>query len=90
MKNQNMLDSLYNIFQERLNYRLDDQEIKRARADLMRMISDPQAEYAVLDYGIAYERAGFRNGFRIAAQILSECLNTGNMTDDIPEVPFGS
>ncbi len=90
MKNQNMLDSLYNIFQEKLDYRLDDQELKKARADLMEIINDPQAECAVLDYGIAYERAGFRNGFRIAAQILSECLNTGNMTENIPEYPFGS
>ena len=35
-------------------------------------------------YGISYERAGFRNGFRFAAQILSECMNSSLTTDNIP------
>lgn len=87
---KNTLDTLYDMFQSKLDYRLDDQEIKRTRATVMKMTNDPQAEYAVLDYGIAYERAGFRNGFRIAVQILSECINTGCITDDIPENPFES
>ena len=90
MQSKNVLDSLYDLLQEKLDYRLDDQEIKRTKDDLMKMISDPQAEYAVLDYGIAYERAGFRNGFRIAAQIFAECLHTGKITEIISENPFKS
>ena len=41
-------------------------------------------EPSILDYGIAYERAGFRNGFKTAVQILSECLNTGPIPDSSP------
>lgn len=90
MQTKNTLDSLYDMFQEKLDYRLDDQEIKRAKKELMQKTSDPQAEYAVLDYGIAYERAGFRNGFRIAVQIMAECITTGKITESLPENPFGS
>lgn len=47
--------------------------------------------YAVLDYGIAYERSGFRNGFIIATRILCECINTDHcIIKDIPENPFES
>lgn len=83
MMTKNMLDLLYDMFQEQLDYRLDDQEIKRCKEKLMKMADDPQAEYAILDYGIAYERAGFRNGFVIAARILSECINTGRIAESI-------
>lgn len=87
---KNTLDTLYDMFQPKLDYRLDNQEIKRTRDALMKMTNDPQAEYAAIDHAIANERAGFRNGFKIATQILSECLTTGCITDDIPEDPFGA
>lgn len=90
MQTKNTLDSLYDMFQEKLDYRLDDQEIKKTKEALMQKTNDPQAEYAVLDYGIAYERAGFRNGFRIAVQIMAECITTGSITDMISGNPFGS
>ena len=64
-------------------------EIQRTRRNIKEIaetagIKYDKIEYAVLDYGIAYERAGFRNGFRFAAQILSECMNTSLNTDNIP------
>lgn len=90
MMTNNMLDLLYDMFQEKLDYRLDDQEIKRCKENLMGMMNDPRGEYAILDYGIAYERSGFRNGFVIAARILSECMDTGRITENISETPSGS
>lgn len=87
---KNTLDMLYDMFQSKLDYRFGDQEIKRTREALMKMTDDPQADYAAIDHAIANERAGFRNGFRLAVQILSECLTTGYITDEIPEDPFGS
>lgn len=52
-------------------------------------------EYFVLDYGIAYEKAGFRNSFVIASRIFAECMTTGRITERItdeyiPENPFVS
>ncbi len=90
MITKNMLDLLYEMFQEQLDYRLDEQEIKRCKENLMKLTDDPQAEYAILDYGIAYERSGFRNGFVIAARILSECMNTGRITESIFGTPSES
>ena len=89
MQTKNTLDQLYDMFQERLNYRLDELEIQRTRKKIMEIAENSGVKYekmesAVLDYGIAYERAGFRNGFRFAAQILAECLNTGPIPDSIP------
>ena len=83
MMTRNMLDLLYDMFQEKLDYRLDDQEIKTCKENLMKMMNDPRGEYAILDYGIAYERSGFRNGFMIATRILSECMDTGRITESI-------
>lgn len=89
MQTKNMLDQLYNMFQEKLDYRLDELEIQRTRKKIMETVENSgikyeKLEYTVLDYGIAYERAGFRNGFKIAVQILSECLNTSLIADNIP------
>lgn len=89
METKNALDTMYNLLQEKLDYRLDEIEIQRTRRKIMEMaknagIEYEKIEYEVLDYGIAYERAGFRNGFKIAVQILSECLNTNLTADDIP------
>lgn len=85
-----MLDSLYDTLQEKFDYRLDDPEIKRTKENLMKVVTDPQAEYLILDYGIAYEKAGWRNGFVIAVQILSECLHTGKITEPLSGIPFKS
>lgn len=89
METKNALDTMYDLLQEKMDYRLDEIEIQRTRRNIMETaknagIEYDKIEYEVLDYGIAYERAGFRNGFKIAAQILSECLNTNLTTDDIP------
>ena len=89
METKNTLDTMYNLLQEKMDYRLDEIEIQRTRRKIREAaetagIEYDKLEYAVLDYGIAYERAGFRNGFRFAAQILSECLNTSLNTDNIP------
>lgn len=93
----NMLDTLYNLFQEHLDYRLDEAEIKRTRNKIMELTQKAgikeDMEYSVLDYGIAYEKAGFRNGFQIAARIFAECMDTdccGCGLDDGPEIPFES
>ena len=90
METKNTLDTMYNLLQEKMDYRLDEIEIQRTRRNIKEIaetegIKYDKLEYVVLDYGIAYERAGFRNGFRFAAQILSECLNTSLNTDNIPE-----
>ena len=89
METKNALDTMYNLQKKKMDYRLDEINIQRARRKIMEMtknagIEYEKIEYEVLDYGIAYERAGFRNGFKIAAQILSECLNTNLTADDIP------
>lgn len=91
----NMLDTLYNLFQEQLDYKIDEAEIKRTRNQIMKLIQKTDIkedmEYFVLDYGIAYEKAGFRNGFVIATRIFAECMTTGRcVLDKIPENPFES
>lgn len=89
METKNTLDTMYNLLQEKMDYRLDEIEIQRTRRKIREVakiagIEYDELEYVVLDYGIAYERAGFRNGFRFAAQILSECMNSSLTTDNIP------
>jgi len=89
METKNTLDTMYNLLQEKMDYRLDEIEIQRTRRKIREATETAGIEYdklecAVLDYGIAYERAGFRNGFRFAAQILSECMNSSLTTDNIP------
>lgn len=102
METKNALDTMYNLLQEKMDYRLDEIEIQRTRRKIMETaknagIEYEKIEYEVLDYGIAYERAGFRNGFKVAVQLLSECLNSNLTTDNIsgsvqlPDpMPFGS
>lgn len=72
----NMINTLYDLFQENLDYDLDEPEIKRAREKLMKLTKNAGKEYEgldylILDYGIAYEKAGFRNGFVIAMRIFA-------------------
>ncbi len=97
MKNNdnNILNHLYDLFQGSMDYKIDEAEIIRAKEQITETVKSAEAyediECAVLDYGIAYERAGFRNGFIIAMRILSECINTDNrVIRDIPGSPFGS
>lgn len=51
-------------------------------------------EYFVLNYDIAYEKSGFRNGFVITTHIFAECMTIGriteHITENIPENPFSS
>ena len=89
METKNTLDTMYNLLQEKMDYRPDEIELHRTRRKIREAaetagIKYDKLECAVLDYGISYERAGFRNGFRFAAQILSECMNTNLTTDNIP------
>lgn len=91
--NNNMLDTLYDLFQERLDYKMDQPEIIKAKEQIAAKVKNAETyediEYAVLDYGIAYEKSGFRNGFIIATRILCECINTDHcIIRDIPEYPF--
>ena len=95
MKNNdnNMLNHLYDLFQGSMDYKIDEAEIIRAKEQITETVKSAEAyddiEYAVLDYGIAYERAGFRNGFIIATRIFSYCINTDDrVITDIPGYPF--
>ena len=102
MNTKNALDTMYDLLQEKMDYRLDEIEIQRTRRTIREVAENAgirydKMEYAVLDYGIAYERTGFRNGFKVAVQLLSECLNSNLTTDNIsgsvqlPDpMPFGS
>ena len=94
-KNKNTLDRLYDLYQEHLDYTTDESKIIRAKEQIAETVKSAEKyediECAVLDYGIAYERAGFRNGFIIATRILCECINTDHcIIRDIPENPFES
>lgn len=75
MKDENMLDELFTMWQEKMSYRLDEAEIRRARKNLLAALKDPENENAILDYGIALEKCGFRNGFILATKIMSQCMD---------------
>lgn len=75
METQNVLEELYNLFQEKMPYNRDDREILRAKKKLEMLVNDTEKESALLDYGIAYEKAGFRYGFVLAVRILSNCMD---------------
>lgn len=92
--NNNMLDTLYDLFQESMDYKIDEAEIIRAKKQIAEIVKSADSyediEYSILDYGIAYERAGFRNGFIIATRIMSECINDHCVIRDILECPSES
>lgn len=100
MKNNdnNMINRLYDLLQESMDYKIHESEILRAKEQITETLSSKKAnikyediEYAVLDYGIAYERAGFWNGFVIAVRIMSECISADYCAiRDIPECPSES
>ncbi len=75
MKTKNILDDLYNLFQEKMTCNADDMEIFQAKKKLDAMLNDKDSENAVLDFGIAYEKAGFRFGFTLAVRIMAQCIN---------------
>lgn len=75
METQNILEELYDLFQEKMPYNRDDREILRAKKKLETLMNDTDKENAVLDYGIAYEKAGFRYGFVLAVRIMSNCMD---------------
>ncbi len=75
MKAKNILDDLYDLFQEKMTCNADDTEIFQAKKKLDAMLNDKDSENAVLDYGIAYEKAGFRFGFTLAIRIMAHCIN---------------
>lgn len=78
MKDENIIDELFNMWQEKMSYRLDEAELKRARKNLLAEMRNPENENAILDFAIAHEKCGFRNGFILATKIMSQC------TDNIP------
>lgn len=75
METQNILEELYNLFQEKMPYNMDDMEILRAKKKLEALMGDVDREKDILDYGIAYEKAGFRYGFTLAIRIMAQCIN---------------
>ena len=74
METKDILEELYDLFQEKMPYYMDDMEILRAKKKLEAMMGDADKEKAILDYGIAYEKSGFRYGFVLAVCIMSHCM----------------
>ncbi len=64
MGTKDILEELYDLFQEKMPYNMDDMEILRAKKKLEALMGDVDRENDILDYGIAYEKADFRYGFR--------------------------
>lgn len=70
-----MLEELYYLFQEQMTCNADDLEICKAKKKLDALIGNTDNESAILDYGISYEKAGFRFGFILAIRIMAQCIN---------------
>ncbi len=75
MKTKNILDEMYNLFQEKMPCSADDTEIRKAKKKLDALVGNTDNEGAILDYGIAYEKAGFRFGFTLAVRIMAQCMD---------------
>lgn len=75
METKDILEELYDLFQEKMLCHIDDMEILKAKKKLETLMSDTDKENAVLDYGIAYEKAGFRYGFVLAVRIMAQCIH---------------
>ena len=75
METKNILEELYDLFQEKMPYNRGDREILKAKKKLETLVNDTEKENALLDYGIVYEKAGFRYGFVLAVRILSNCMD---------------
>lgn len=74
MGTKDILEELYDLFQKKMPYHMDDMEILRVKKKLEAIMEDADKEKTILDYGIAYERAGFRYGFVLAVCIMSHCM----------------
>ncbi len=77
METKNILEELYDLFQEKTPCWMDDMEILKAKKELETetFMDDTDKENAVLNYGIAYEKAGFRYVFLLAVRIMAQCIN---------------
>lgn len=75
METKDILTEIYGLFQEKMPCNSDDMEISRAKKRMDTLLEDPDNENAILDYGVAYERAGFRYGFILAVRIMAQCIN---------------
>lgn len=75
MEAKDILEELYDLFQEKMPCSAGDMEISRAKKRLDVLMGDADNENAILDYGIVYEKAGFRYGFTLAVRIMSQCMN---------------
>lgn len=75
METKDILEEIYDLFQEKMTHSMNDREILRAKKELAALMGDTDKENAVLDYGIAYEKAGFRYGFVLAVRIMSNCMD---------------
>lgn len=74
MKTTDILDEIYNLFAEKMQFSTDDAELIKAKHKIESLLENSDYESSVLDYGIAYEKAGFRYGFVLAVQIMSQCI----------------
>lgn len=75
MKTKDILEELYDLFQEKRQYGMDDIEILKAKNKIAGLLDNTDNEDAILDYGTAYEKAGFRYGFMLAVHIMSRCIS---------------
>ena len=48
METQNILEELYDLFQEKMPYNRDDREILRAKKKLETLVNDTEKESAIL------------------------------------------
>lgn len=77
METKDILEELYDLFQEKMPYHTDDIEIRKAQKRLKSLVEDETKKEAILNYGIAYEKAGFRYGFTLAVRIMAQYISEG-------------
>lgn len=75
METKDILEELYDLFQEKMPYHIDDMGIRKAQKRLKSLVEDETKKEAILNYGIAYEKSGFRYGFTLAVRIMAQCIN---------------
>ncbi len=75
MEAKDIFEEIYNRFQEQMPCSADDIAIRREKKKLDALIGNTDNESAILDYGIAYEKAGFRFGFTLAVRIMAQCMD---------------
>lgn len=77
METKDILEELYDLFQEKMPYHIDDMGIRKAQKRLKSLVEDETKKEAILNYGIAYEKAGFRYGFTLAVRIMAQYISEG-------------